>query len=81
MGIWEVDFLWRAEKLVVEMDGRAYHENDVARNRDRRKTRWLRSEGYTVLRFGESDVTGNAEAMCGAVRRHLDEASPATAGR
>ncbi len=74
LGIWEVDFLWRAEKVVVELDGRAYHDNDIARHRDARKDRWLRSQGYTVLRFGYHDVHEFGETTYAKVRHLLDAA-------
>jgi very-short-patch-repair endonuclease len=44
---YEVDMLWRAERLVVELDGSAYHDPE----RDTRKTNNLMARGWTVLRF------------------------------
>lgn len=47
----EVDLLWRAEGLVVELDGWLHHRSRPAFEADRRKTVELQSIGYTVLRF------------------------------
>jgi very-short-patch-repair endonuclease len=44
---YEVDMLWRAEGLVVELDGSAYHDPE----RDTRKTNDLMAQGWTVIRF------------------------------
>ncbi len=74
LGVWEVDFLWRTEKLIVEVDGRAYHDHEIARHRDARKDSWLHSQGYSVLRFGHADVHEHAQRTCEVVQTHLDAA-------
>jgi very-short-patch-repair endonuclease len=48
---WEVDALWPAQRLVVEVDGYAYHGNRAAFERDRRKDAQLTAAGYTVIRI------------------------------
>jgi very-short-patch-repair endonuclease len=47
---WEVDAYWPRERLVVEVDGYAYHGNRAAFERDRRKDAALVAAGYTVIR-------------------------------
>jgi very-short-patch-repair endonuclease len=47
---WEVDALWPPERLIVEVDGYAYHGNRAAFERDRRKDAALVAAGYTVIR-------------------------------
>jgi very-short-patch-repair endonuclease len=47
----EVDFLWRAEKLVVEVDGFAFHSSRQAFERDRRRDARLQAAGFRVVRF------------------------------
>jgi very-short-patch-repair endonuclease len=46
----EVDFLWRAQRLVVEFDGRQFHGHEAAFERDRRRDQVLLAAGYRVLR-------------------------------
>jgi very-short-patch-repair endonuclease len=46
-----VDFLWPAEKLVIETDGYAFHSHRGAFERDRRRDQLLAREGFEVLRF------------------------------
>ena len=46
----EVDFLWRAQLLVVEVDGRQFHAHPAAFERDRRRDQTMLAAGYRVLR-------------------------------
>lgn len=46
----EVDFYWRAERVVVEVDGFAYHGSRGAYERDRRRDARLVAEGFRVVR-------------------------------
>lgn len=50
------DFTWRAERLVVEVDGRRTHDNDVAFVDDRVKDRALKTAGQEVQRFTWGEV-------------------------
>ncbi len=47
---YEVDFVWRAQKLVVEVDGYAFHGHRAAFERDRAKGQVLVAAGYRVIR-------------------------------
>ena len=47
---WEVDAVWDAQRLVVEVDGRKYHSPATRFERDRRKDGDLLLAGYRVLR-------------------------------
>lgn len=47
---YEVDFLWRKQRLVVEVDGYAYHGHRGAFERDRRKDAQLRAAGLSSMR-------------------------------
>lgn len=47
---YEVDFVWRAQKLVVEVDGRAFHAHPEAFERDRRRDQVLAAAGFVVIR-------------------------------
>src|SRR4029079_6068987 len=52
----EVDFLWRRQKVIVETDGGRFHGNPVARARDGHRNRILASAGYRVPRIGWDEV-------------------------
>lgn len=55
-GRWEVDFLWREQKLVVEIDSFLYHRGSVSFHEDHARDLDLRRHGYTVLRFTEQQL-------------------------
>ena len=68
---YEVDFLWRAERRVVELDGYAFHSVPGAFERDRRKDVDLELAGFRVTRFTYRQVTDEAEDTLKRVRRIL----------
>lgn len=45
---WRVDYCWRAERRIVEVDG-AVHAIRANQERDVRKRRWLALTGWTVV--------------------------------
>ena len=48
---YEVDFLWRPQRLIVEIDGYTYHASRCAFERDRAKDAVLAAAGYLVIRI------------------------------
>ncbi|HEU4974770.1 MAG TPA: type IV toxin-antitoxin system AbiEi family antitoxin domain-containing protein [Baekduia sp.] len=68
-GLWpEVDFLWPAERLVVETDSWRYHGTPTEARRDRRRDRQLRAAGYRVERFMWDDVLEDPTGVAAALR-------------
>ena len=53
LGRWEVDFLWREQRLVVEIDSFLYHRGSIAFQDDHARDLDLRQLGFTVLRYSE----------------------------
>ncbi len=55
MNVWidgvYVDAVWRNQRVIVELDGRAFHETGKAFEADRAKTNALQLAGWLVLRF------------------------------
>jgi len=62
IGPYVVDFFCPAKRLIIELDGGHHNEDETAR-RDRERQAWLESQGYRVVRFWNSDVTGNLTAV------------------
>jgi Protein of unknown function (DUF559) len=53
---YEVDMLWPRERVVVELDSRAYHLNRPAFERDRQKDAALQLAGCRVIRVTEQQL-------------------------
>ena len=69
-----VDFLFREEQVVVEVDGFEYHADRAHFSRDRERLNALVALGFQVLRFGWSAIVEGPEAVVGLVRRVLGRA-------
>jgi very-short-patch-repair endonuclease len=59
----QVDFLWRAAALAVEVDGAAAHHTRRAFERDRRRDRTLATHGIHVVRVTWRDLTHRPRAL------------------
>ena len=68
---YEVDVLFRDQRLVAEVDGYAYHSTPRAFERDRRKDADLQAAGYRVLRFTWRQVTREPHATVATLARAL----------
>ncbi len=71
VGPYEVDFLWRAARLAVEVDGFRYHSSKPSFEGDRRKDAELVARGLTVLRLSWRQITGEAMATVAQVAQAL----------
>ncbi len=58
----EVDFLWRRTRVIVEADGAKFHDNPQAERRDRRRDYVLTTAGYRVHRLRWHDLEERPEA-------------------
>ena len=67
----EVDFLWRAQRLIVETDGRADHETPIAFGRDRERDEQLTVLGYRVVRFTYRRIVDHPDAVAATLRALL----------
>ena len=64
IGIYVVDFVCYAARLVVEVDGGQHVERQT---QDLQRTAWLESQGFRVLRFWNNEVLANVEAVKGVI--------------
>jgi very-short-patch-repair endonuclease len=71
LGRWEVDFLWRGQRLVVETDSFAYHRGSIAFEDDHARDLDLRRQGFAVLRFTERQVDNEPERVVADLARAL----------
>ncbi len=65
IGNFIADFAWYTGKMVVELDG-SQHAG-ARRAYDERRTAWLESQGYRVLRFWNGDVLKSPRSVGEAI--------------
>ncbi len=71
VGRHEVDFLWRSERVIVEVDGFQFHSSRAAFERDRLRDAELQAQGYRVMRVTWRQMTGEPEAVLVRLARLL----------
>ena len=62
IGAYIVDFVCRAKKLIVEIDGGS-HTEIIEIEHDQKRTEYLEKEGYKVIRFWNMEVFTNIEGV------------------
>ena len=68
LGPFIVDFVCLSRKIIVEVDG-AVH--DLTRDYDRRRDRWLMSQGFWVIRITNEQLQQDVERTLVDLRRLL----------
>jgi very-short-patch-repair endonuclease len=63
VGGYEIDFLWRAECVAVEVDGYAFHSSQGKFESDRRRDARLSASGLRVIRATWRQLVSEPEAM------------------
>jgi very-short-patch-repair endonuclease len=66
-----VDFLCVAARVIVELDGPP-HEAPQQRVHDQTRDAFLRSQGFTVLRFSNDLMLGNGNLVLDSVRQAIE---------
>jgi very-short-patch-repair endonuclease len=69
LGNYILDFACVEHRLVIEADG-GQHADDPA---DARRTAWLESQGWRVVRFWNNDILANTDGVLDAILRVLAE--------
>src|SRR5687768_5476092 len=68
IGPYVVDFVCFSCKLIIELDGPQHCENNAAEH-DARRTAWLQSLGYCVMRFRNHQVDDDIYAVVDEISR------------
>ena len=68
IGPFVADFFCPEARLVVEVDG---GQHAAQADEDDKRTAWLESRGYRVVRYWNNEVLGNVEGVLGDLRRRL----------
>ena len=75
-GRYEPDFLWRRERLVVEIDGYNYHTGPAVFRRDHEKDLVFKEAGLEVLRFTGDHVLHRPTMVLVQVAQTLARRAP-----
>jgi len=70
IGSYVADFACLKARLIIELDGGHHSKDDVA-VKDEQRTRWLKSEGYRVIRFWNAELTENLPGVLDTIYRAL----------
>jgi len=70
---YEVDAVWPDRRLVVEVDGYAYHGHRAQFERDRRKDLALTAAGYRVIRISWRQLTQEPFAVIAVISSALSD--------
>ncbi len=62
IGEYIVDFICREKQLIIEIDG-GQHNTETNIAYDNKRTKFLESKGYKVIRFWNNDVDNNIEGV------------------
>lgn len=72
IGDYIVDFVCFGARLIVEADGSQHADNAA----DDKRTDWLETEGFRILRFWNTDILTNSEGVAMAILAALEPPSP-----
>ena len=68
-----VDFEIRQARLVIEIDGDSHYLYEASRAKDEQRDSVLADYGYEVLRFTNTQVMREIEAVCEIIHRRIVE--------
>jgi very-short-patch-repair endonuclease len=73
LGKYIVDFICLSHRLIIEIDGGQHADNLDA---DARRTRWLESQHFNVIRFWNGDVLTNPDGVYETIQQTLSQRPP-----
>src|SRR3979411_468022 len=68
VGCYNVVFACFEQRLLIELDG---GQHASVTERDRQRTQWLNSQGYSILRFWNNDVIENMDGVLERIAEEL----------
>ena len=71
IGPFTVDFLWRSQRVVVEVDAWSTHRGRQAFEDDHERDLFLGARGHRVQRFTDRQIRRNPKAVAALVRNKL----------
>ena len=77
VGRYVADFYCAACKLIVELDGNSHFDQETY---DARRTEWLTTQGYHVVRYANTDVHKYLDAVLNNLLTECERLAPDRAG-
>ena len=74
-----VDFCIPSAKLIIELDGSQHYEPEN-KEYDKQRDDFLKSQGYTVLRYTNFDINRNFDGVCSDILKYVEQTSSVTYG-
>lgn len=68
---YEVDFYWPGQRVVLELDGAAFHSDSVSRRRDAKKDQDLEAQGILVVRVTYREMRDHPERVVARIEATL----------
>lgn len=66
-----VDFYCASKRIIIELDGSQHYTEDSAILEDFKRDEYLKSKGYKVLRYTNSEVNNQFDSVCEDILRNL----------
>lgn len=70
-GKYRIDLAIKIAHIAIECDGKAYHSSPGQKAHDYRKNRYLRKNGWKVLRFSGSQINRNMRHVMAKIEKEL----------
>ena len=70
IGNYIVDFFCFSEELIIEVDGSS-HDNYISEMYDIERDKFLRHEGFRILRFQAKDIEHNLDGVLQEIKENL----------
>ncbi len=70
IGSYIADFAWLTARIIVEVDGDS-HETTLGRRHDIARDAFLKSQGFTVLRFDNDQVLDGPDYVFTTLEKHV----------
>ena len=68
---YSIDIAFPGPKVAIECDGKAFHSSPKQKAHDRKKDRYLESQGWMVLRFSGSRIHRNLPSVVKKISEEL----------
>lgn len=73
MSPYRLDLALPEYRIAIECDGKAHHSSPKQKAHDRKRDKYLRSKGWTTLRFSGKDINGNMSKVINRIESEIQK--------